>query len=278
MPFSNSNRLFLSILFINSENLNINALGFSRILLQIVNICLECAMKSYSLAPIKTLISTPPLQMNCLLEVDEKVVISGSFEMTIHVWDKKNRERLREIRLEGNSIMGTSEFAINRAVLKMLLLQSQPYILVSVGKNIFRLNMGLQEVDVLRGHRKLVTSMAEVVCGTGDLSPGESSPPLHTEIWSASNDLTFCIWDAVTGKCLQTVPQVSKGRVLCLAFLQNQLWAGESESLISIWDTPNRKHVKQLKGHKDAVLDLAVIDDNREVWSASGDTTLCVWC
>ena len=67
--------------------------------------------------------------------------------------------------------------------------------------------------------------------------------------------------------------------VNCVAFSQDGQWiaAGNSDSLVRIWDQASGEERLTLRGHRGSVLSLAFNPDNRRLISSGGDTTVKIW-
>ncbi len=102
---------------------------------------------------------------------------------------------------------------------------------------------------------------------------------------SASRDRTAKVWDATTGKDLQTF-KGNPSNVKGLAYEQNIVYASTGkfskekkawEGEIKAWDVKSGKDTKTLVGHSDEIECLALSKDGKFLASGSQDQTAKIW-
>lgn len=123
-------------------------------------------------------------------------------------------------------------------------------------------------------------------CITTKFPKEENSRDLHTEgiytiqfdkekVVTGSRDHTIKIWDAVTGKCKQTLTGHTAS-VLCLQYDQHTIVSGSSDATLLVTDIETHQIKQRLLGHQDSVLSLKLVNDDQVV-SCSKDRCLRIW-
>ncbi|KAI8090836.1 WD40-repeat-containing domain protein [Thamnidium elegans] len=91
---------------------------------------------------------------------------------------------------------------------------------------------------------------------------------------TGSRDRTIKIWD-LSGKCKQTLKGHS-GSVLCLQYDATSIVSGSSDSNIMITNIDSGFVIRILRGHRDGVLSLRLMNDD-QIISCSKDRSLRLW-
>jgi WD40 repeat protein len=95
---------------------------------------------------------------------------------------------------------------------------------------------------------------------------------------SASYDKTVKIWDASSGKCLQTLEGHSYSvRSVVFSPDSARLASASSDYTVKIWDASSGKCLQTLEGHSDWVYLVAFLPDSARLASASDDKTVKIW-
>ena len=95
---------------------------------------------------------------------------------------------------------------------------------------------------------------------------------------SGSDDSTIKIWDAATGREMQTL-KGHRGWVTSVAFSADSklVVSGSDNSTIKIWDAATGRETQTLKGYRSWVTSVAFSADSKLMVSGSGDSTIKIW-
>ncbi|MEH2447459.1 MAG: ribosome assembly protein 4, partial [Nostoc sp.] len=95
---------------------------------------------------------------------------------------------------------------------------------------------------------------------------------------SASDDKTIKLWDAATGKPLQTLSGHSSV-VFSVVFSPDgqRLASASDDKTIKLWDAATGKPLQTLSGHSSAVFSVVFSPDGKRLASASDDKTIKLW-
>jgi WD40 repeat protein len=94
---------------------------------------------------------------------------------------------------------------------------------------------------------------------------------------SASGDRTVKIWDAKTGKCLQTLQGYGDPVTSVVFSHDSQQLASASGRTVKIWDTNMGKCLQTLKGRGLWVTSVVFSHDSQQLASASNDGIVQIW-
>ena len=117
---------------------------------------------------------------------------------------------------------------------------------------------------ILEGHTRAVKTV--------------SFSPDGKRIVSGSGDETIRIWDATTGKELETLEGHTAG-VTSVSFSPDgkRIVSGSSDNTIRIWDATTGKEFETLKGHTADVETVSFSPDGKRIVSGSWDNTIRIW-
>lgn len=111
----------------------------------------------------------------------------------------------------------------------------------------------------LKGHRNNIITCVQMFDNT---------------IVSGSNDNTLKVWNASTGKCLQTLLGHT-GTIWSTQIFGDLIVSGSSDKTVKVWNAVTGECIHTLFGHTDIITCLDL--HNNIVVSGSDDTTLRVW-
>ncbi|KIJ53812.1 hypothetical protein M422DRAFT_154973, partial [Sphaerobolus stellatus SS14] len=118
----------------------------------------------------------------------------------------------------------------------------------------------------LKGHSDYVTCVA--------------FSPDGRYIYSGSDDLTICIWDAKAAQRIEEIPEAHTRRITSIAISPDgqHIVSGSWDMTICVWDVKTGNRIgKPLQGHKDRVTSVAYSPDGQHIISASHDNSICIW-
>ena len=121
-------------------------------------------------------------------------------------------------------------------------------------------------LKILKGHTE----------GVSTLTFSSNGSRICSASWKET--LRFRVWDATTGKCLQTFVLNTSG-VTDVTFNSDGSWicSGSDDATVRVWDVSHGKCLQRLVGHTDGVSAVAFSPDNSQICSGSWDKTVRVW-
>ncbi len=183
-------------------------------------------------------------------DVGRGILISGSEDKIIRVWDANTGELIKKLKGHRSAVlclenMGDGLFASG-----------------SWDKTIKIWNsFSGQELHTLSGHGHVVQCLAYL---------GEDI------IASGSWDNTIRIWDIKAENCLRVL-QGHDSWVTCLVKLQKNIIAsGSDDNNIKIWDVASGECLHVLRGHAEPIKNLIYLNNNILI-SGSEDNTIKIW-
>ena len=230
-------------------------------------------------------------EVHAVAVLDEKRVVSASYDQTLRVWDVESGETIRT--LEGHtSIVNAVAVLGERRVVSASFDSTLRVWDLESGETIRSLEGHTSPVLAVAvlGKRRVVSASSDNALRVWDLESGETIRTLegHTStalavavldekrVVSASYDRTLRVWDLKSGETIRTL-QGHTSAVNAVTVLNDQrVVSASSDMTLRIWDLEPGATIPTPDGHTSAVNAMAVLNDQRVV-SASSDMTLRVW-
>ncbi|MCL2116096.1 MAG: RyR domain-containing protein, partial [Methanobrevibacter sp.] len=184
----------------------------------------------------------------------DKYIVSGSYDMSVHVWDLETQEEIAQLKGHENGV-NSVHFSSN-----------DKYIVSGSDDRTVRVwDLETQEeIAQLKGHTDWVNSV--------HFSHNDKY------IVSGSDDKTIRIWNLKTQKEITQL----KGHtdwVNSVHFSHNDKYivSGSTDRTVRVWNLKTQKEITQLKGHKNRVNSVHFSSDDKYIVSGSADGSIRVW-
>jgi WD40 repeat protein len=180
------------------------------------------------------------------LQYDEEILVTGGGDHIAIVWDINTGKMLKKL-------IGHTDSVLN------LCLDKKYIVTCSKDRSIIVWSRKDYSIlRVLRGHRIAVNGIA-----------------IHgNRLASASGDRTVRLWNLETGECIHTMSRHSRG-IACIQFDGKRIFSGSSDRTIRIWNAETGECIGKLEGHTDLVRSLDF--NGRWLVSGSYDRSIRVW-
>jgi WD40 repeat protein len=180
-------------------------------------------------------------------------IVSGSFDMSVRLWDASTGVELQELKGHTNSVLSVAFSGDGTRIVSGSSDRSLRVWDASTGV----------ELQKLKGH-------------TAEVFSAFSSD--GTRIVSGSSDRSVRVWDASTGVELKEL----KGHtdlVFSVAFSSDgtRIVSGLSDKSVQVWDAATGVELQELKGHTESVESVAFSSDGTRIVSGSQDRSVRVW-
>jgi small GTP-binding protein len=188
------------------------------------------------------------------ISTDSKLIISGSVDKTIRIWDTASGNCLKV--LEGHS-----------APVEEVAISTDSKLIISGSED-----KTIRIWDTASGN------CLKVLEGHSDQVKGVAISADSKLIVSGSSDKSIRIWETANGNCLKVLEGHSDSVYgVAISADSKLIVSGSSDESIRIWETANGNCLKVLKGHSDSVWGLALSTDSKLIISGSYDKTIRIW-
>ncbi|KAF2347276.1 Sulfotransferase domain [Trinorchestia longiramus] len=183
------------------------------------------------------------------LQYDERVIISGSSDSTVRVWDANTGEMT-------NTLIHHCEAVLHLRFTNGLLVTCSKDRSIAVWDMVSASEINLRRVLV--GHRAAVNVV--------DFD--------EKYIVSASGDRTIKVWGTSTCEFVRTLNGHKRG-IACLQYRERLVVSGSSDNTIRLWDIEYGACLRILDGHEELVR--CIRFDNKRIVSGAYDGKIKVW-
>ncbi len=231
------------------------------------------------------------------ITADGQILVSGSADKTIKIWNLHNRKAIRTLKEElgevssvavspdGNFLaVGSCEHPRSNVkvwhlssgkLLHKLLGHQKPVNFVVISPDGEILASGSNKIKIWNLHK------GDRICTLWHSSPvhGAAISPDGKIIASASSDKKIRLWNSRTGEPLRTL-NGHKGDVYSVTISPDGqfLFSGSADKTIKIWELETGKILHTFTDHTDEVKSVAISPDGQTLFSGSADKTIKIWC
>ncbi len=231
-----------------------------------------------------------------LLQKKPPVIVSGSHDNTIKIWDTADGSLLHTLKGHTNSIWsiaispdglrivsGSNDKTIriwnadNGSLLQTLTGHNSTIYSVAISPDSLRIVSGSHD-ETIRIWNAVNGSLLHTLKGHTYSVRSVAFSPDGSRIVSGGDDGTIKIWDAVNGSFIRELA----GRinhVTSVVYSPDglRIISGGHDNTIKIWNTINGSLIYTLKGHTDSVMSVAISPDSLQIVSCSKDKTIKIW-
>ena len=225
-----------------------------------------------------------------------RIVVSGSSDNTIRVWEKRSGELLSILRgHEGNvtSVAISSDgrqiiSGSNDSSIKIWDMKSGKLISTLNGHtgSVYSIDISFYGKTIISGSNDnsvkiwSIDSKRAIYTLSGHIDSVYSVAISHdgTMIVSGSDDTTIKLWDRRSGELLSTLDgHSSLVSSLAISSDGKRVVSGSWDNSIKIWDVESSRLISTLIGHTSLVNSVDITPDGKRVVSGSWDRTIKVW-
>lgn len=196
--------------------------------------------------------------ISCMVAFSDEIMVSGSFDGTIRIWDIVTRQCLHVMRVFNE----TEDPGFFSRVCCVTILSNGRVISASDDNilQVWDISTG-KLLRMLRGHNAHITGL---ITTTDD------------KFISYADDGTLCVWDSSTYKCIKKIKGHKKKITCVVALCAGVVVSGAKDHDLRIWNTVTGQCVHVLRGHTRGITCMTILPDGRLV-SGSDDKTLRIW-
>lgn len=214
------------------------------------------------------------------LQSDSKVLISGSSDSRILVWDLVGEEGTGKGQWEVKmSLVGHNMGVLDLCFDEKWIVSCSKVRFVSTSPSNARRADAfarLRQDTTIRVWHRSTGELYRTL--SGHRGPVNAVQLLNNKIVSASGDSLMKLWDVLTGEILRVFSGHERGLACVkLSASGKLLVSGSNDRTVRVWDADTGECLKVLSGHADLVRSLAIDEEGGRVVSASYDRTTRVW-
>jgi WD40 repeat protein/serine/threonine protein kinase len=192
--------------------------------------------------------------LSICLSLDNRLVLSGSWDKTLRLWDVRTGQCLRIFEGHGSLVISACLSTDNRWALSGSADRTLRLWDVSTGECL----------RIFEGH----TDLVKAVCMSSD----------NRWALSASKDKTLRLWDLATGQCLRIFEgHTDSVAAVCMSLDNRWVLSGSDDRTLRLWDLATGQCVRVFEGHTNYVTSVRLSSDEQSVLSGSWDNTLRLW-
>ena len=230
------------------------------------------------------------------LSGDGRILVSGSDENTIKVWDLGTGHVLRTLEGHAGGLSSVALSGDGRTLVSGSLDTTIKIWDLGTGRMLRTLEGhagGVSSVALSADGRTLVFGSSDNTIKVWDLGTGRAlrtqeghargvnSVALSADgrnLVSGSEDNTIKVWELGTGRTLRTLKGHARGvNSVALSGKGRTLVFGSDDNTIKVWELEKGRAACTLKGHAREVRSVALSGDGRTLVSGPGDNTIKVW-
>jgi WD40 repeat protein len=210
--------------------------------------------------------------LSVALSAGGKRILTGSKDRTARLWDAESGKPLRTLSDHTGWVTSVALSADDKRVLTGSYDRTARLWDAETGK-------GLQTFS---GHTGWITSVALSADGKRVLTGADDNFLVWTGdtrgIPVGASDKTARLWDAATGKVLQTFSGHTSGvRSVALSADGKRVLTGSDDRTARLWDTESGKTLQTFSGHTERIGSVALSGNGKLVLTGSDDRTARLW-
>ena len=226
---------------------------------------------------------------------DSRLILSGSDDETVRVWDAATGAERRVLKGHSDSVNAVAFSPNGRLIVSGsddktvriwdAALGAERRVLVGHEGSVNAVAFSPDSRLIVSGSNDMTVRIWDAATGAKRCVLGHSVPvnivafsPDSQLIVLSSNDMTVRRWDAAIGG-EQRVPKSYSSSVNAVAFSPNGwlIVSGFYDMTVQVWDAATGAEQHVLKGHSDSVNAVAFSPDSRLIVSSSNDMTVRIW-
>ncbi|GAB1542501.1 NB-ARC domain-containing protein [Scytonema sp. NUACC21] len=199
---------------------------------------------------------------------DSQILVSGNEDCTVKLWDAYTGQSLKILQGHTDRVLSV---AVNPLGLTLASGSEDGTV------RLWDIDTG-QCLEILRGHTNRVLSVAFAPQRNADIEPLAENSPLSWLLASGGDDHTVKLWDANTGKCLNTFYGHTSWVTSVMFNPQGNILASSSDdNTVKLWNVITGECLNTFHGHTSCVSSVAFTPLGDTLASSSHDRTVKLW-